>query len=68
MPTMSSALGIRNPQRTLPSWSPKLEVLDKYPFCHGLPRDPRWEKGTAMMMNMNNWMKTGGLVHTRFLP
>jgi O-methyltransferase involved in polyketide biosynthesis len=68
VPTMSFALGVSNPQRTLASWSPRLEVVDSYAFYHGVPRDSRWDKGTVMMMNMNDWFKTGGFVQVRFLP
>jgi O-methyltransferase involved in polyketide biosynthesis len=68
VPTMSFALGVANPQRTLKTWSPKLKVVERYAFYHGVSRDPRWAKKTVLMMNMNDWMKTGGFVHVRFLP
>jgi O-methyltransferase involved in polyketide biosynthesis len=67
VPTMSFALGIRNPQRTLTTWSPKLDVVETCAFYHSVPRDPRWDKATSLMMNMNDWMKTGGFVQARFL-
>jgi len=68
VPKMKFALGVRNPQRKLHAWSPKLQVVNAYAFYHGVPRDPRWGRSTRMMMNMNDWMKTGGFVHVRFLP
>jgi O-methyltransferase involved in polyketide biosynthesis len=68
VPTMKFALGVRNPQRKLSTWSPKLQVVDTYAFYHGVRRDPRWDRSTRMMMNMNDWMKTGGFVQVRFLP
>jgi O-methyltransferase involved in polyketide biosynthesis len=68
MPTMSFALGTGNPQRTLSSWSPRLEAVESYSFYHGVPRDPRWSKSTVMIMNMIDWMRTGGFVRVRFLP
>jgi O-methyltransferase involved in polyketide biosynthesis len=67
-PTMKFALGIRNPQRKLSAWSPKLRVLATCAFYHGVRRDPRWDTSTRMMMNMDDWMKTGDFVRVRFLP
>jgi O-methyltransferase involved in polyketide biosynthesis len=65
-PTMHFVLD--DPSRQLEAWSPKLSVLDTYPFWYGVRRDPRWSKGTVMMMNMCDWLKTGKFVHARFLP
>jgi O-methyltransferase involved in polyketide biosynthesis len=66
VPTMSFALGIRNPQQTLTTWSPKLEVVETCAFYQGVLRDPRWGRNTVITMNMNDWLKTGGFVRVRF--
>ena len=67
VPTMRFALGVRCPQRTLAAWSSKLRVVDTCGFYDGVLRDPRWDKATNLMMNMNDWLKTGGFVRVRFL-
>lgn len=67
IPTMRFALGVRSPQRTLAAWSPRLKVVDSCSFYAGVPRDSRWDKATRLMMNMNDWFKTGGFMQVRFL-
>ncbi len=68
VPTMRFALGLWRPQRTLAAWSPRLKVMDACGFYAGVPRNPRWSNATKLMMNLNDWLKTGGFVRVRFLP
>jgi hypothetical protein len=57
-----------DPSRQLAAWSPKLRVLDTYSFWHGVRPDPRWGKGTVMLIKLTDWLKTARFVHLRFSP
>lgn len=67
VPKMHFALGIRNPQKKLSKWSPKLQVEDASGFYADIDRYMEWERMTVWMMNMNDWLGTGGFVRVRFV-
>lgn len=67
VPKMHFALGIRNPQKTLLKWSSKLKVEDACGFYAGIPRNFKWKRMTVWMMNLNDWLGTGGFVRVNFV-
>jgi O-methyltransferase involved in polyketide biosynthesis len=47
-------------------WGNHVEVVDEWPFFSRAVRDPSWEKGTILLMNMSDWLKIASIIHLRF--
>lgn len=58
---------VSNSHQLFPKWSPKIEVVEDVPVWLGISRDPRWGKGTVMMMNMCDWLRTGKIIKLRIM-
>lgn len=59
---------VHNSYKLFSTWSSKFEVVEDVTFWQGIPRNPRWSKGTRMMMNMGDLLGTGKFIRLRILP
>ena len=48
------------------SWSPKIKVIDLFPFFSRIEINPKWGRKTRLMMSMNSRMSLAKFIHVRF--
>jgi len=58
-------LDVKNKEQ-VESWSPKIQVIDWFPFFSRIEINPKWGRKTRLMMSMNSRMSLAKFIHVRF--
>jgi len=53
-------------QGQIESWSPKIQVIDWFPFFSRIEINPQWSRKTRLMMSMNSRLSLAKFIHVRF--
>jgi O-methyltransferase involved in polyketide biosynthesis len=55
------------PQKVVPKWANKLEIIDSFPVYSRTPKNPNWKKKTRRMISLMNIIKPSRINQLRFI-
>ncbi|UYP46060.1 hypothetical protein NEF87_002345 [Candidatus Lokiarchaeum ossiferum] len=58
---------LKKPNKQINQWSPKIKVIDYFPYWARTKRNPIWAKSTIKLIKISTFLKLGLIAHIKFL-